>query len=163
MKQNKNAVRYAILIAAAIVVVALAAVMGVLRQTGVIATKLNSFMLLFVIMAFGFGAIMTASGVYTKSGYELMVGLTLIDIGLALLLGGLKVHVAVTVIVVVAVLIVAVLATMLLKSKHIEIERTDEQEGFKSYTEVLKEQKEKEQKELEETPMPEIKSFKDDK
>ena len=62
-----------------------------------------------------------------------------------------------------AVLIVAVLATMLLKSKHIEIERTDEQEGFKSYTEVLKEQKEKEQKELEETPMPEIKSFKDDK
>ena len=113
MKQNKNAVRYAILIAAAIVVVALAAVMGVLRQTGVIDTKLNSFMLLFVIMAFGFGAIMTASGVYTKSGYELMAGLTLIDIGLALLLGGLKVHVAVTVIVVIAVLIVAVLAPVL--------------------------------------------------
>lgn len=163
MKQNKSTVRYAILIVAAIIVVLLAAVIGVLRQTGVINTKLNLFMLIFVIMSFGFGVIMSASGVYTKSGYELMVGLTLIDIGIALLLGGLKVHVAITIIVVVALLIVAFLCTMLLKSDNIKVERTDEQEDFKSYTEVLKEQKKREQKEAEENPVPEIKSFKDEK
>lgn len=139
----------------AIAVVICSALFFILAATEVI--SVNPFKVGFVIFAVGIGLIFTGYGAITKGGYELAIGLLLLLIAVCVaLIGVLKWWVIA--IIAVALLLVAFLTVMLTKANSLIIERTDEKEDFKPYSEVLAEKKAKDAIE-EAKPLPELKDY----
>ena len=156
MKKNIGLLIGAII--ASIVLVAAGVTVGVLKATEVIKGSFTAFQLLFLIFTYGFGLIALIYGIINKGGYEKAIGLTLIDVAVVLHLIFAKVFWVVTLIVALGLVILTILLMIVFNVSKLQVARTNEQEDFKSYTEVLKEQKEEEK--ANEEPMPEIKSFK---
>ena len=156
--KNKNVVLISVSIILAILVVVFGAVMGILKANGVIETNLTVFEIMFMIFTYGFGAIIFVYGLVSKGGYEKAIGLILLDVAIVTTLIFTKVYWVVTLIIAISVVLITVLLVILFSAKKLYVERTNEKEGFKSYSEVLQEKKEEEK--LNEEPMPEVKSFK---
>ena len=139
----------------AIAVILSALVFFVLSITNVITA--NPFKLGFAIISFGIGGVFTVYGLVTNGGYEIGVGLLLFLAGaVALLIGVLKWW-AILIIVVLA-LFISLLVLLLAKSNSLIVERTDEKDGFKPYSEILEEKKRADAvKDAE--PLPELKNY----
>ena len=155
---NKNVILLTVSIIMAILVVAFSAVMGILITNGTLISIFSVFEMMFIILTYGFGAIILLYGIISKGGYEKAIGLILLDVAVVSNLIFIKVFWVVTLIVAVSALLITILLIVLFNAKKLFVARTNEKEGFKSYSEVIKEQKEEEL--AKEDPMPEIKSFK---
>ncbi len=142
-----------------IIVVALAATVGILKIENVIKADINAFLLMLTVLTGGAGLYITLFGALRKGGYELAVGLLLLAIGIVLLLVTLKVKAVIVIIVAVALILIVAFIMIISKAGTLRVERTDENPNFKSFNEKLEEQKQKEKEEEEE--LPKIKSFKD--
>ena len=136
-EKNRRLLVGAIVLAAALIVFALVGFF--LADANVF--KVNAFKLMFIILTLGAGLVLAVYGLITKGGYEFAVGGVCLDIALILILAGAVKWYGI-VLVAVAMLALVLLGLMLLKSKQLLIERTDEKadyKPFKSYSEQLKE------------------------
>ena len=157
--KNFKGIKIAITAAAFVLVVALAAVLGVLVETGAIKTEVSSFEVMLCVLLLGVGLYLTVYSLVVKGGYEYAVGSIVLTVGVVVLLIVLKVFWAIILIVGLALFIVAFFGLFLLKAKDLHIERTNEKKDFVPYMERIKNEKElKKQQEGEE---PTLKSFKD--
>ena len=130
------------LIAAAVMVI-LSAVGFILALTGVF--EINGFLLGFMILSAGLGLVFFVYGLTVKGGYEMATGYILIIVGITLLLA-----------------LLGFVILLLLKSKSLIVERTDEKAGYKSFNEQKAEAKAKEEEEKKDAPVPEFKHPSDD-
>lgn len=146
--------------AALIIVVVLAAVLGILKATDVLKSELTAFEIMFSILTLGAGVTITAYGIVKKGGYETAIGIALLDIGVILTMIFYAVYWVVTLIVAIAILLITVFTIIMLNAKRLYVERANEKEDYKPYTEVIKEKQAEEKIREENEPMPEIKSFK---
>ncbi len=142
-----------------IVVVALAATLGILKIENVIKADVDAFLLMLTVLTGGAGLYITIFGALRKGGYELAVGLLLFAIGIILLLVTLKVKAVIVIIVTVALILIVAFIMIISKAGSLRVERTDEDPNFKSFNEKLEEQKQQEKQAEEE--LPKIKSFKE--
>ena len=117
----------------------------------------NPYKLGFSIFSFGIGGIFVIYGLVTKGGYELAVGYLLLTVGTAVVLIGLLKWYFILLIVL-AMLVVGLLLLMLVKSSSLTVERTNEKEGFKPYSEILAEKKIEDAKK-EAQPLPKLKDY----
>ena len=131
------------LIAAAVMVI-LSAVGFILALTGVF--EINGFLLGFMILSAGLGLVFFVYGLTVKGGYEMATGYILIIVGITLLLLAL----------------LGFVILLLLKSKSLIVERTNEKAGYKSFNEQKAEAKAKEEEEKKDAPVPEFKHPSDD-
>lgn len=117
----------------------------------------NPFKLGFAIFAFGIGGIFALYGLVLKGGYELAIGYILIVVGTVIvLIGVIKWYFIL--LIALSMLILGLLLLMLVKSDSLTVERTDENVGFKPYSEVLSEKKAQDAiKEAQ--PLPELKDY----
>ncbi len=159
MKKQNKTLGIIVSAVALILIIAIAAIFGVLVATDTIKANVNPFLLMLTILTLGSGIYVIGYSIVVKGGYEYAVGGVLSVIGVILLLVTLKVNWIVTVIVSIAALAIVFVGLFLIKAKFLNIERTNESEDFVSYEEQRK--KEKEEKAAKEEELPEIKSFKD--
>ena len=139
---NKNEKNRRLIVGAAVVTAALIvfALIGFFLADAKV-FDVNPFKFMFTVLSLGVGAVLLVYALITKGGYEFAVGGICLDVGLVLLLAG-SVKWYGIVVIAIAVLALVVIGLMLLKSKQLLIERTDEKTGykpFKSYSEQLKE------------------------
>ncbi len=144
---------------AIILVVIFAAVMGILKTTGVIETDVSAFLIMLTILTLGIGGYLIGFAIVKKGGYELAVGGILFIIGVALLFVCLDVDWVINLIVCLSLLIIAFVSLFLLKAPRLTFTTSDKEEGYVPYMEKLAQEKEREREAEEE--LPEIKSFKD--
>ena len=154
----KNKLLLVLSLVAAVLVVALSAVLGILKSLAVINVAFTVFEIVFTVLTYGFGIIVLIYGLVGKGGYEKAIGLILLDVAVVCTLIFAKVFWVVTIIVAFALIAITALLMFLFYAKNLRPERTNEKEDFVSYTEVLEKQKAEEK--ANEEPMPEIKSFK---
>ena len=157
MKKFKG-IEIAISMMVFILIVAVAAIMGMLILNGTIKTSASPFLVMFTTLTLGSGVYVTAFALVRKGGYEFSVGSLLLIIGVILLLCTLKIAWYYVVISAVALLLIQFASLILLKSSYITFETTDKKPDYVPYTEKLKAENEKEQAQ---EVIPEIKSFKD--
>ena len=142
----------------AIAVIVSALVFFILSVSGTISA--NPFKLCFAIFSFGIGGIFTVYGLATHGGYEIGVGLLLSLVGAICLLIGVIKWWAILIIILFALALI-LLVLFVVKSNSLIVERTDEKEGFKPYSEILEEKKRADAvKDAE--PLPELKSYSDE-
>lgn len=139
-------------VVAAVAMVILSVVGFVLAMTGVFAV--NEFLLGFMILSAGLGIVFLVYGLVVKGGYETATGYILFCIGLTLLFVALEVKWYGILIIDAALLLIGLAILILLKSKSMIVERTDEKPGYKSFYEQ-KAEKDAEEKAKEEAA-PEI-------
>ncbi len=140
-----------------IVIVVIAAIIGVLKNLEVIKMSASAFLVTLAVLTFGFGLYTVIFAIAKKGGYEYAVGAILLVIGVCLLLVCFEVNYVINVIVTCSLLLIAVIAMFLFKPSIIEFETTDKEDDYVPYMEKLQIEK---QDEVEEE-IPEIKSFKD--
>ncbi len=131
--KKKNNSSFAIAAIAAIVVAVLSTVGLILASVGVF--KVNGFLLAFAILFVGLGLIFSIYGVCVKGGYEIGVGSLLAIVGLVFILVAAKLKWYLIVFIAIAALFIAAALLVLVKAKALNVERTDEKEGFKSFYE----------------------------
>ena len=132
------------LIAAAVMVI-LSAVGFILALTGVF--EINGFLLGFMILSAGLGLVFFVYGLTIKGGYEMATGYILIIVGITLLLVAVKLKWYGIVFIDIALALLGFVILLLLKSKSLIVERTDEKAGYKSFNEQKAEAKAKEEEE----------------
>lgn len=147
------------LIAAAVMVI-LSAVGFILALTGVF--EINGFLLGFMILSAGLGLVFFVYGLTVKGGYETATGYILIIVGITLLLVAIKLKWYGIVFIDIALALLGFVILLLLKSKSLIVERTDEKAGYKSFNEQKAEAKAKEEEEEKDAPVPEFKHPSDD-
>ncbi len=142
---------------ALIFVVVVAGVLGVLKNLEVININASAFLVTLAILTLGFGAYVIGFSIVKKGGYEYAVGAILFVIGVCLTLVCFEVNYVINIIVTGSLVLIAIISAFLFKTSSLKFVTTDKEEGYVSYMEKLKEEKENEVKE----ELPEIKSFKD--
>ena len=139
-------------VVAAVAMIILSVVGFILAMTGVFAV--NEFLLGFMILSAGLGIVFFVYGLVVKGGYETATGYILFCVGLTLLFVALEVKWYGILLIDFALLLVGLAILILLKSKSMIVERTDEKPGYKSFYEQ-KAEKDAEEKAKEEAA-PEI-------
>ena len=147
------------LIAAAVMVI-LSAVGFILALTGVF--EINGFLLGFMILSAGLGLVFFVYGLTVKGGYEMATGYILIIVVITLLLVAVKLKWYGIVFIDIALALLGFVILLLLKSKSLIVERTNEKAGYKSFNEQKAEAKAKEEEEKKDAPVPEFKHPSDD-
>ena len=142
------------------IVLSIAVVIGAIVTFVLAATEVlgvNPFKISFVILTLGIGLIFAIYGGIVKGGYELAVGLTLLIIGLIIsLIGILKWYIIL--VIAIGAIAVAFLLLLLLKSGDLRVTRTDEETGYRPYSEVMKDKKA--QNAIDDSePMPTLKDY----
>lgn len=130
------------LIAAAAMII-LSAVGFILALTGVFET--NGFLLGFMILSAGLGLVFFVYGLTVKGGYETATGYILIVVGITLLLVAVKLVWYGIAFIDIALALLGFVIIMLLKSKSLIVEKTNEKAGYKSFNEQKAEAKAKEE------------------
>lgn len=143
----------AIIVAAAVLV---CAIIGFILAANDV-FGINPFRLFFIVLTVGIGLALFVYGVVTKGGYEFAVGSFVLLVGVTLIMIGVKWWIIV--LVDFALVLLILLLLLILKSDRLFVERTDEKEGYKPYTERLAEKKAAEAEAEKNRPLPEIKSF----
>ena len=87
---------------AVILVIILSAVLGVLKNVGVLDFKVSTFTLILTSLCLGLGLYTTVFGILRKGGYEFAVGSIILNIGICLFMHCLQVKAAVNVIITLA-------------------------------------------------------------
>lgn len=95
----------------------------------------NEFLLGFMILSAGLGIVFLVYGLVVKGGYETATGYMLFLVGLTLLFVALGIKWYGILIIDLALLLVGIAILVLLKSKSMIIERTNEKAGYKSFYE----------------------------
>ena len=144
---------------AVILVVIISAILGVLKNTGVLDFNVSTFTVIMTSLCLGIGLYTTVFGILRKGGYEFSVGAIILNIGICLFMHCLNVKAVVNVIITVALFIIAFTSLFILKASYLTFVPTDKEEGHVSFMDKLSAQKEEEKSSEEE--LPEIKSFKD--
>ena len=134
MSNNKNKKTNLLVwgVVAAVAMVILSVVGFVLAMTGVFAV--NEFLLGFMILSAGLGLVFFVYGLVVKGGYETATGYILFCVGLTLLFVAIEVKWYGILIIDVALLLVGLAILILLKSRSMIVDRTDEKPGYKSFT-----------------------------
>lgn len=120
-------------VVAVVAMVVLSVVGFVLAMTGDFAV--NEFLLGFMILTAGLGIVFFVYGLVVKGGYETATGYILFCIGLTLLFVAIKLEWYGILIIDAALLLIGLAILILLKSKSMIVERTDEKPGYKSFYE----------------------------
>lgn len=157
--KDKKLTSLIVSVSAAILVVIIAATLGILQASGVLKANFTWFEIIFTVLTVGFGVICLVLGIVKKGGYETSIGMFLIAIGVVFSLIFARVYWVIVVIVAIALILITVLLTLLFNAKRLIVERADEKPDYVPYTEKIDAAKNSE----EETPLPEIKSFKNNK
>lgn len=134
-------------VVAAVAMAILSVVGFVLALTGVFAV--NEFLLGFTILSAGLGIVFFVYGLVVKGGYETATGYILFCVGLTLLFVALGLVWYGILFIDIALLFIGFAVLVLLKSKSMIVERTDEKPGYKSFYEQ-KAEKDAEEKAKEE-------------
>ena len=144
---------------ALILIIALSAVLGVLKNLEILKTNASTFKIILTTLMLGIGLYLTIFAIIRKGGYEFSVGGILLTIGVSLFMSVLNAKPIINVIITVALFLILFISLFLLKAKSLTFVTSDKEEGYTPYMETLKKQKQLEEERAEE--LPEIKSFKD--
>ena len=144
---------------ALILIIALSAVLGVLKNLEILKTNASTFKIILTTLMLGIGLYLTIFAIIRKGGYEFSVGGILLTIGVSLFMSVLNAKLVINVIITVALFLILFISLFLLKAKSLTFVTSDKEEGYTPYMETLKKQKQLEEERAEE--LPEIKSFKD--
>lgn len=144
---------------ALILIIALSAVLGVLKNLEILKTNASTFKIILTTLMLGIGLYLTIFAIIRKGGYEFSVGGILLTIGVSLFMSVLNAKPVINVIITVALFLILFISLFLLKAKSLTFITSDKEEGYTPYMETLKKQKQLEEERAEE--LPEIKSFKD--
>ena len=144
---------------ALILIIALSAVLGVLKNLEILKTNASTFKIILTTLMLGIGLYLTIFAIIRKGGYEFSVGGILLTIGVSLFMSVLNAKPVINVIITVALFLILFISLFLLKAKSLTFVTSDKEEGYTPYMETLKKQKQLEEERAEE--LPEIKSFKD--
>ena len=139
------------LIAAAVMVI-LSAVGFILALTGVF--EINGFLLGFMILSAGLGLVFFVYGLTVKGGYEMATGYILIIVGITLLLVAVKLKWYGIVFIDIALALLGFVILLLLKSKSLIVERTNEKAGYKSFNEQKPRQRRRKKRRKKTLPFP---------
>lgn len=150
---SKRFLKGAIVLSIAVVIASIVTfVLAAMEVLGV-----NPFKISFVILTLGIGLIFAIYGGVVKGGYELAVGLTLLIVGFIIcLIGILKWYIIL--VITIGAIAIALLLLFLLKSDSLIVKRTDEEPGYRPYSEVMKDKKA--QNAIDDSePMPTLKDY----
>ena len=112
----------------------IAFIMGVLIGLGLTLVGVKfGFLLGFMILSAGLGLVFFVYGLTVKGGYEMATGYILIIVGITLLLVAVKLKWYGIVFIDIALALLGFVILLLLKSKSLIVERTDEKAGYKSF------------------------------
>lgn len=137
-------------VVAAVAMAILSVVGFVLALTGVFAV--NEFLLGFTILSAGLGIVFFVYGLVVKGGYETATGYILFCVGLTLLFVALGLVWYGILFIDIALLFIGFAVLVLLKSKSMIVERTDEKPGYKSFYEQKAEKDAEEKAKAEAAP-----------
>lgn len=132
-KKNKTINKFVWGVIAAITMVALSIVGFVLALTNVF--DVNEFLLGFMILSSGLGIVFFVYGMVVKGGYETATGYLLFMVGITLLFVALKLVWYAVLFIDFGLLLIGLFLALLLKSKSLVVERTNEKSGYKSFNE----------------------------